>query len=129
MLSEALPAQSWDLVDWRVDGPKSPGPGSLGPAWVLLCTVDSDTSHCGLFPFLTNERYVAERPFRSQGALTGERRLTYVRRKVCCTRVSESVRFKLLEEKKQPAPLTEKWSLENRTENDIQYIKYVHNIG
>lgn len=27
--------------------------GTLGPAWVLLCTVAPDTSHCGLFHFLT----------------------------------------------------------------------------
>lgn len=72
MLSEALPAQSWDLGDRGCTGLWSPGPGTLGPAWfslVLLCTVDPDTSHCGLFHFLTNERYVAERHFHSQGTL------------------------------------------------------------
>lgn len=35
-LSEALPAQSWDLVDQRMDGPEDPGLGSLGPAWLSL---------------------------------------------------------------------------------------------
>ncbi|KAL0628169.1 hypothetical protein AAY473_001490 [Plecturocebus cupreus] len=36
---------------------------------MLLCTVEPDTSHCGLFHFLTNERYVAERHFHSQETL------------------------------------------------------------
>lgn len=38
--------------------------GLLQPGYGL-CTVDPDTSHCGLFHFLTNERYVAERHFGS----------------------------------------------------------------
>lgn len=36
MLSEALPAQSWDLVDQRVDGLQSPGLGALEPGWLSL---------------------------------------------------------------------------------------------
>lgn len=105
MLSEALPAQSWDLGDGGCTGLWSPGPGALGPAWfslVLLCTVDPDTSHCGLFHFLTNERYVAERHFHSQGTLWGERQLTCVQRKFCCSKVPESVLFKLFDKKTKP---------------------------
>lgn len=120
MLSEALPAQSWDLGDRGCTGLWSPGLGARGPAWfslVLLCTVDPDTSHCGLFHFLTNERYVAERHFHSQGTLWGERQLTCVQRKFSCSKVPESVLFKLFN-KKQNLPM-EKRNLENRTSSDI----------
>lgn len=66
LLSEALPAQSWDLGDrGRAGG--GPWPGNARPSLVLLCTVDADTSQCGLSRFLTYGRYVAERHFRSQG--------------------------------------------------------------
>lgn len=62
MLSEALPAQSWDLGDRGRTGRRG-----ARPSLVSLCSVDADSSHCGLSHFLTRERYVAERHFHSQG--------------------------------------------------------------
>lgn len=102
MLSEALPAQSWDLGDrGRAGG--GPWPGNARPSLVLLCTVDADTSQCGLSRFLTYGRYVAERHFRSQGTRGGERQLTCIQRKFCCSQVPESVLFKLCNKNKTPS--------------------------
>lgn len=104
--------KSWDLGDRSGDGLMSPSLGSLGPAWVLPCTVAPRHTALWIISF-SNEmnRYVAERHFSSQGTLEGTS-APCVHRKFCCSRVPESV---LLKFSNQEDPPTEKWSFENRT--------------
>jgi hypothetical protein len=72
MLSEALPAQSWDFGDRKVDRAKEPVPEKLGPAWFSLgVAVRGRPRHVALWiiSFSNNEQYVAERRFCSPGTL------------------------------------------------------------
>lgn len=104
--------KSWDLGDRSGDGLTSPSLGSLGPAWVLPCTVAPRRTALWIISFSNKmNRYVAERHFRSQGTLEGTS-APCVQRKFCCSRVPESVLLKFLN---QEDPPTEKWSFENGT--------------
>lgn len=93
----------WRPLAWE-------GSGQPGVACVLLCTVDPDTSHCGLRHFLTSEQYVAKRHFRSQGH-EGRTSAHICSVEFCCSQVPESVLFKLFRKKNKTEPTNRKVEL------------------
>lgn len=117
MLSEALPAKSWDFGDQKVD--RAEGACSWdslvqpGLAWVLLGVVDPDTAHCGSCPFLTVEQYVAERHGDSHRTLARASE-QWIKRETQCVAKCQKV-FCLDLSRQQQLLTNRKMSVDNRT--------------
>lgn len=71
-----------------------------GWAWALLCTVDPDTSHCGLFP--KKWTICSRKALRLPRDILGERPLTYSQRKFCRSRVPEVFCLDFKKQKNDP---------------------------